>query len=469
VIDKPILSLQHPTKAPRLCFQRPFCEEASNFISLFLPDRLLRTSRCAPDPCTRATGALDLLRTPLVSSYLYSKDDKRTFRHNYPNEDVAFLLHHHPRSIILVVIIKKSFPSLCLQTAKTPTKLSENFLLKSSPPWRTTSETAYVNSRSSRNSSRARRTTCCSEPNRVYVLQRGSMGTKKAWAFTPSIHPLQPWVILLAQVRNPPRGPSGFTNAQADANLDRMIARYALPLDPSTTTLLPVLSDIPPPKPLVASAGDPRGADMESSSCRDAIRQPFRTDYLPKPAVVDEPLFIPADARRVWYTGWLEPWENFREIAHNSWDNQATKIAFDEIKGDVVDAPRVADPTVGEDIQGAVILEDHFRREVFEVVGKIYGKLLATTAMQEAGSDTIPAGISTVNPADLLPGALSAPKFAVYAIAGDGEEEGMRLVGHAEYLGGRRGALTWAVKENAKNSLGSLRCVLGTSLLSYPR
>jgi hypothetical protein len=276
---------------------------------------------------------------------------------------------------------------------------------------------------------------------------------------------MQTWVISLAQVPNPLRGPSGFTNAPVDADLDRMLARYALPVDPnapfdSTATPLPVLNEITPPKPLIASAGDPRGAVMKSSNCRSAIRQPFRTDYLPPKPAADEPLFMPSDTRRVWYTGWLEPWKDFREIAHNSWDNEVTKLAFNEIKGDAVDV--AAEPTVHEYSQGpARRLEDHFRREVLEVVEKVYSKLLATTAMQEAGSDTIPAGISTVNPADLLSGAVSAPSFAVYAIAGDGDNGVMRLVGHTEYLGGRWGALTWAVKENAKNTWGSLRCVLG--------
>jgi hypothetical protein len=265
----------------------------------------------------------------------------------------------------------------------------------------------------------------------------------KAWMLVR--HPTM--ILSLVQVRNLPRGASGFADILAGGDSNR-----------STNTPQPPLNDLAP-KPLTTSCGDPRDAEMESSSCRTAILQPFRTDYLPEPTS-DAPLFLPANDERIWYTGWLNRWGDFRQLAHDSWISQNTKIAFDEIKGDSVDAPRAADPIAGEDIQGPKILEDHFSREVLEVVEKVYGRLLATTTMQETGGDTVPAGVVTVNLAEAIVSAIRSPEFTACAITADGDEE-LRLVGHVEYLGGRPGALTWAVKENAKNSRGSLRCVLG--------
>jgi hypothetical protein len=267
------------------------------------------------------------------------------------------------------------------------------------------------------------------------------MTAMKAWIPTLMI-----MMDSLVQVRNHlTRRPSGSADILAGG-------------DSSTNTLQPALNDLTL-NPLTTSCGDPRDSEMESSSCRTAILQPFRTDYLPEPAS-DAPLFLPANEERIWYTGALDRWGEFRQLAHDSWTSQNTKIAFDEIKGDSVDAPRAADPTASEDIQGAKILEDHFRREVLEVVEKVYGKLLATTAMQETGGDTVPAAVVTVNLAEAIVGAVRSPEFTACAIAADGGEE-LGLVGHAEYLGGRPGALTWAVNESAKNSWGSLRCVLG--------
>jgi hypothetical protein len=40
-------------------------------------------------------------------------------------------------------------------------------------------------------------------------------------------------------------------------------------------------------------------------------------------------------------------------------------------------------------------------------------------------------------------------------------EDVTRFTGEVEYLGGKPGALTWAIEEAAKNTWGSLRCVLG--------
>jgi hypothetical protein len=192
---------------------------------------------------------------------------------------------------------------------------------------------------------------------------------------------------------------------------------------------------------------------MEYSSSRAAILQPFRTDYLPEPKP-DEPLFLPADKQRRWYLGAMEHWPNFQEQAYSTWVNEECKSAFDEIKDYTVTSPRPADSTISGDIEGPALLTDHFRREVVEVVQEVYRELLGT--MRKAGANAIPTEIR-VNK-----GKPFNPSFVVSAQA-ESDNKGIRLIGHAEYLGGRPGALTWAVKEKAKNTWGSLRCVLGNS------
>jgi hypothetical protein len=194
---------------------------------------------------------------------------------------------------------------------------------------------------------------------------------------------------------------------------------------------------------------------MESSSCRTAILEPFSPHYLPEPAP-DEPLFLPAGAQRNWYLGWLERWTEFEEKAYSTWVSLECKSAFDEIKDYNVKAPREADPDPTRG--GERLLTDRFRREVVEMVEEIYGQLLTTTTMKEAGGGEIPTGMQTVK------GDGDNPRFVVLATPAD-DNRGVRLLGHAEYLGGKPGALTWAIKENAKNSWGSLRCVLGKLLI----
>ncbi|CAN9350892.1 unnamed protein product [Alternaria alternata] len=113
----------------------------------------------------------------------------------------------------------------------------------------------------------------------------------------------------------------------------------------------------------------------------------------------------------------------------------------------------------GEDYTGSAKLEDMFRREVAEIVEIVYNEMLTTRMMKQLGAYRQPERI-------LLSKALLDPKlgpkfrFRARPI-GQNLEPKPRLIGHVEYLGGRPGALTWAVEEAGKNSWGSLRCVLG--------
>ncbi|KAL1795260.1 hypothetical protein ACET3X_007076 [Alternaria dauci] len=117
------------------------------------------------------------------------------------------------------------------------------------------------------------------------------------------------------------------------------------------------------------------------------------------------------------------------------------------------------DNTVGEDYTGPLRLEDVFRREVAEIVEIIYNKMLTTSMMKQLDTYKQPERI-LLDPAMLDP--KLGPKFRFRARpAGRNMESKPRLIGHVEYLGGRLGALTWAIAEANKNSWGSLRCVLG--------
>jgi hypothetical protein len=115
----------------------------------------------------------------------------------------------------------------------------------------------------------------------------------------------------------------------------------------------------------------------------------------------------------------------------------------------------------GEDYTGPAKLEDMFRREVAEIVEIVYNEMLTTRMMKQLGAYRQPERI-LLNKALLDP--KLGPKFRFRARpVGQNQEPKPRLIGHVEYLGGRPGALTWAVEEAGKNSWGSLRCVLGSS------
>jgi hypothetical protein len=60
-----------------------------------------------------------------------------------------------------------------------------------------------------------------------------------------------------------------------------------------------------------------------------------------------------------------------------------------------------------------------------------------------------------------------APKYLIRASL-RGEDEETQLIGHVEFLGGKTGALSEAYRLRKSNKWGSLRCVLGLSLLVPP-
>jgi hypothetical protein len=196
--------------------------------------------------------------------------------------------------------------------------------------------------------------------------------------------------------------------------------------------------------------------ELQNSS-QKAILQPLQTDYLPGPAT-DAPLFLPADAQRVWYMGFLEHWTNFQQHAIDFWNSENCKSAFDEIKDYEVELPHTA-TTASTSNDGPERVNDYFKREVIEVVEKIYNKLLTTKTMKELDDGVLPEHIQLINIPFLLDDD-SKPIIFGLTTSTHGEDV-TRLTGQVEYLGGKPGALIWAIGETTKNTWGSLRCVLG--------
>ncbi|USP79111.1 uncharacterized protein yc1106_06385 [Curvularia clavata] len=184
--------------------------------------------------------------------------------------------------------------------------------------------------------------------------------------------------------------------------------------------------------------------DPNRTTPRAAVLQPFRTDYLP-PTNPDAPLFLPADARRHWYLGCLFSWKYFNYKTIEFWKEPGCQAAFNEIESYQVDDPRPTElvETLEENQQGPAKLEDYFRREVLEVVERIYNTLLTTTIITEECGDIVPQGIWIEKAAEneQLAAKGVKPTFVVRAKSASGEDE-TRLIGHVEYMGGRRGKLT---------------------------
>lgn len=183
----------------------------------------------------------------------------------------------------------------------------------------------------------------------------------------------------------------------------------------------------------------------------------------------DEALFLPTEADRTWYTGFLEPWKSFNKEATKYWKSAHCRDAFDELKIYPMTPPPSPNPQMTETSHGPEILYSHFQREVLEVMQRVYLLLMDTATMQ---NDKQPNEIylGKAEDEDLSNDESKwDPSFIIKA-SKNTEDEATRVLGQVEYLGGRKAALTWAISEQYKNTWGSLRCVLGeAALISYPR
>ena len=197
---------------------------------------------------------------------------------------------------------------------------------------------------------------------------------------------------------------------------------------------------------------------LKPLSADGTLLQPL-TSKIPFGTKANEPL--PSDAEHSWYLGFVKPWPLFQRKVIEFHNSQQLQGALDEIKGHPIGPPRESNIS-GDD--GHEWLADYFQREVLEVVDGIYNRLLKTRAMQEAGiPERVSLGKGAGGDGNVENEGFDREEdlwFEVRAKPIDGNEE-THLIGYAEYMGGRRSALSWAIREQLKNSWGSLRCVLG--------
>jgi hypothetical protein len=198
-------------------------------------------------------------------------------------------------------------------------------------------------------------------------------------------------------------------------------------------------------------------------NAKEAILRPLGTDIIPK-LKQNDPLFLPVDADRLWYLGFVEEWKDFNKEVSDFWNSDKCRIALKEIKGYPIAPPHTPEQQPAGDDNGPEALTKYFQRNILELLQNIYNKLRKTSAMQDGKRrDRLYLGRAADEDLgnDEIP---FTPRFVVKLEVDGEEEQETRLLGHVEYLGGRKGALTWGIQECTRNSWGSLRCVLGKLL-----
>ncbi|CAO2657904.1 Nn.00g071640.m01.CDS01 [Neocucurbitaria sp. VM-36] len=246
-------------------------------------------------------------------------------------------------------------------------------------------------------------------------------------------------------VDRPPTASTSFSTP-ASANSSKTLSRTPMPVsqDPSM-----------PDQGREAAAHTKTWTKMKPLGAQQVLLRPIRSDILPAPKE-NEPLF--PGKEKHWYLGFVEHWRDFQKLTIDFHKSQEFQSGFDEIKGYPIGPPLAT--TLSQDVHYSELLTDYFKREVLEVVERICNKLLQTMTMQESDvPERILLGKATDEDLGNEDFAWN-PDFVVRITTPEGEQE-TRLIGHAEYVGGKPGALTWAIQELVKNSWGSLRCVLG--------
>jgi hypothetical protein len=181
---------------------------------------------------------------------------------------------------------------------------------------------------------------------------------------------------------------------------------------------------------------------------------------LPEPKE-DEALFLPHDADRLWFLGYVQPWKDFNTHATKLWNRKDIRGAFDDLQTYPI-RPYGPDSEITDDSHGSEILHSQFRCEVVDIMQNVYNKLMELSRLADGD---FPEEFFQGLPDDEDIGNDEKVWKPSYIIKSSGNSEGetVRFLGQVEYLGGRKGALTWAIKESGRNSWGSLRCVLGKS------
>jgi hypothetical protein len=229
------------------------------------------------------------------------------------------------------------------------------------------------------------------------------------------------------------------------------------------------MEDIVPTPEAAANAGSSSSATMpppstsiwskrKPLSSREVILRILTVTGLPEPKK-DEALFLPHDADRLWYLGFIKPWKQFNAEATKFWNSSKCRGAFEELKPYPI-SPSNTDRDTTAESHGSEVLHSQFGSEVMDIMQNVYNKL---TEFSRFKHDDVPNEVFLGHSQEEDLGNAEAvwnPSYIVKASRNGGDEE-TRILGQVEYLGGRKGALTWAIKECTRNSWGSLRCVLG--------
>jgi len=295
-----------------------------------------------------------------------------------------------------------------------------------------------------------------SEPEAVSTRAETSYGTKKQGERKARASGSEPEVNS---------APSACTSREAPANLTASAPELVQPR-PTMSIESSASSDSTMETASVNSspgAGTP--ATGSSATKRTPVSPegmflyPLSIRNLPTPKA-DEALFLPADAERTWYTGFVKPWNNFHKEAYTFWRSAPLRDALDEVQSYRLTPPGAIDSSNADPDAASDILHAQFRRETLQGIQKVYTLLMSTQTMRQ---DRQPNKIWLSDPADEdLSNVESVWKPSYVIKAGrDADDETTRMLGQVEYLGGKPGALTWAISEQYRNSWGSLRCVLG--------
>lgn len=200
-------------------------------------------------------------------------------------------------------------------------------------------------------------------------------------------------------------------------------------------------------------------------SPEEVLLNPLTLTKLPE-LQADAPLFLPANADRLWYTGFVKPWKDFSKDALAFWSSKACRCGFDAIADHPMIPARVTEREheLSQSGQGAAFLETFFQREALETMQKIYIRLSEEELFPADGPTEIFLG--DVADEDLGNAEQKWEPSYIIKASRNAEDESLRVLGQVEYLGGRPGALTTAIRELTRNSWGSLRCVLGTYIIT---
>ncbi|KAH6642993.1 hypothetical protein C7974DRAFT_303875, partial [Boeremia exigua] len=162
---------------------------------------------------------------------------------------------------------------------------------------------------------------------------------------------------------------------------------------------------------------------------------------------------------KMWYTGFMRPWEGFKDAVLDNWLNQSYTDIFKEVQG-----TRWSGHFFNKKItvvrDDAELFESDFEDDVLLSALSVMDRLLITESLKRL-TRTRGCLMANAEEEDIATeDCVWAPRY-VFRFNNFGERRETRLIGHVEFLAGRPGALSEAYELRKTAKWGSLRCVLG--------